>query len=108
MLNDSQLTPGGVLKDEGGGDGGLFKGIFVRYLAQLATEPAVAAATRARYVAFLKFNGESLYQKGMRKSDYLFNTNWTSQPSGAVDGSTQMSGVMMYEVLADLQARKLL
>jgi len=108
VLNDSQLAPGGVLKDEGGGDGGLFKGIFVRYLAQLATDPAVAAATRARYVSFLKFNGESLYQKGMRKSDYLFNTNWTSQPSGAVDGSTQLSGVMMYEIMADLQARKLL
>jgi predicted alpha-1,6-mannanase (GH76 family) len=108
VLNDSQLSPGGVLKDEGAGDGGLFKGILVRYLAQLATEPAVSATTRARYVSFLKFNGESLYRKGMRKSDYLFNTNWTTQPGGSVDGSTQMSGVMMFEVMADLQARKLL
>jgi predicted alpha-1,6-mannanase (GH76 family) len=108
VLNDSQLSPGGVLKDEGGGDGGLFKGILVRYLAQLATEPAVSATARANYVSFLKFNGESLYRKGMRKSDYLFNTNWTSPPSGTVDGSTEMSGVMLFEVMADLQARKLL
>ncbi|WP_233635805.1 glycoside hydrolase family 76 protein [Hymenobacter setariae] len=107
VLNDSQLAPGGVLKDEGGGDGGLFKGILVRYLAQLATDPGVAAATRARYVSFLKFNGESLYNKGTRRPQYLFNTNWTSQPGGTVDGSTQLSGVMMFEVMADLQARKL-
>lgn len=108
VLNDSQLSPGGILKDEGGGDGGLFKGILVRYLALLATEPAVPAATRASYVSFLKFNAESLYQKGTRKPQYLFNTNWTTQPSGTVDGSTQLSGAMMLEVMADLQARKLL
>jgi predicted alpha-1,6-mannanase (GH76 family) len=107
VVNDSQLSPGGVLKDEGGGDGGLFKGILVRYLAQLATEPAVSAATRANYVSFLKFNGESLYKQGMRRPQYLFNTSWTTQPGGTVDGSTQMSGVMMFEVMADLQARKL-
>jgi len=107
VLNDSQLAPGGVLKDEGGGDGGLFKGILVRYLAQLATDPAVASATRARYVSFLKFNGESLYNKGMSRPQYLFNTNWTSRPGGTVDGSTQLSGVMMFEIMADLQARKL-
>lgn len=108
VLNDSQLSPGGIVRDEGGGDGGLFKGILVRYLAQLATEPAVPAATRARYVSFLKFNGESLYKQGMSRPQYLFNTNWTAKPGGTVDGSTQLSGVMLFEVLADLQARKLL
>ncbi|NML64968.1 glycosyl hydrolase [Hymenobacter sp. RP-2-7] len=108
VLNDSQLSPNGILKDEGGGDGGLFKGILVRYLALLATEPTVPAATRANYVSFLKFNAESLYKKGTRKPQFLFNTNWTTQPGGTVDGSTQLSGVMLFEVMADLQARKLL
>ncbi|WP_205012978.1 glycoside hydrolase family 76 protein [Hymenobacter nivis] len=108
VLNDGQLSPGGVLKDEGTGDGGLFKGILVRYLAQLATEPAVSATNRANYVAFLKFNGQSLYQRATRRPQFLFNTNWTAAPSGTVDASTQMSGVMMFEILADLQARKLL
>ncbi|TGE04958.1 glycosyl hydrolase [Hymenobacter fodinae] len=108
VLNDSQLSPGGILRDEGGGDGGLFKGVLVRYLSLLATEPAVNEATRAKYIAFLKFNGESLYKQGMRRPQYMFNTSWTAQPGGTVDGSTQLSGVMMFEVLADLQARKLL
>lgn len=107
VLNDSQLSPGGVVGNEGGGDGGLFKGILVRYLSLLATEPAVSATTRASYVNFLKFNGESLYRRGTSRPQYLFNTNWTSPPGATVDGSTQMSGVMMFEVMADLQARKL-
>ena len=108
VLNDTQLSPGGVLKDEGGGDGGLFKGILVRYLALLATEPAVPATTRASYVSFLKFNGESLYKQATRRPQFLFNSNWTTPPGSAADASTEMSGVMLMEILADLQTRKLL
>ncbi len=107
-LQDPQLAPGGILRDEGGRDGGLFKGILVRYLALLATEPAVSAASRARYVAFLRANGESLCQRATRRPQYLFNTDWTSPPAAAVDASTQMSGVMLFEALASLQARKFL
>jgi len=108
VLNDSQLSPGGILKEEGNGDGGLFKGILVRYLNLLSMESAVSAANRANYVTFLKFNGENLYKRGTRKPQFIFNTNWTSLPGSPVDGSTQMSGVMMMEVMADLQARKVL
>ncbi|WP_086595944.1 glycoside hydrolase family 76 protein [Hymenobacter crusticola] len=108
VLNDSQLSPSGILKDEGNGDGGLFKGILIRYLNLLSTEAAVSAANKASYVSFLKFNGESLYKRGTRKPQFIFNTNWTSLPGSSVDGSTEMSGVMMLEVMADLQARKVL
>ncbi|MBW3128612.1 glycoside hydrolase family 76 protein [Hymenobacter profundi] len=108
VLNNTQLSPGGIMKDEGGGDGGLFKGVLVRYLTILATEPAVSATNRANYVSFLKFNGESLYSKGTRRPQYIFNTNWTTLPGTTVDGSTEMSGVMMLEALADLQARNVL
>lgn len=108
VLNDSQMAPSGILKDEGNGDGGLFKGILVRYLTGLATEPAVSAASRASYVSFLKFNGESLYKRGTRRPQFLFNTNWTALPGSSVESSTQMSGIMMLEALADLQARNVL
>lgn len=108
VLNDSQMAPGGILKDEGNGDGGLFKGILVRYLTGLAVEPAVNATNRANYVSFLKFNGESLYKRGTRRPQFLFNTNWTALPGSSVESSTQMSGVMLLEALADLQARNAL
>jgi predicted alpha-1,6-mannanase (GH76 family) len=31
-IKDLDISPGGLLKSEGQGDGGLFKGILVRYL----------------------------------------------------------------------------
>jgi predicted alpha-1,6-mannanase (GH76 family) len=34
-INDTDISPGGLLKSEGQGDGGLFKGILVRYLTLL-------------------------------------------------------------------------
>ncbi|MCR5890915.1 glycoside hydrolase [Hymenobacter sp. J193] len=108
VLGDADMAPGGILKNENAGDGGLFKGILVRYLAQLAVEPDVSATNRTSYINFLKFNGESSWKRGARRPPGLFNTNWTTLPQGAVESSTQMSGVMLMEVMADLQARKLL
>lgn len=108
VLSDGQLAPGGILRNENGGDGGLFKGILVRYLALLATEPGVRAADRASYISFLRRNGESLSKSATRRPQYLFNSSWTSLPAGSVDASTEMSGVMLLEIMADLQARKLL
>jgi predicted alpha-1,6-mannanase (GH76 family) len=34
-VSSGQLTSSSILKDEGGGDGGLFKGVFVRYFTKL-------------------------------------------------------------------------
>lgn len=108
VLRSEQLAPGGILKNENGGDGGLFKGILVRYLTLLATEPAVSAANRASYAAFLKANGESLTQRATQHPQYLFNSDWTTLPGPTVDASTELSGVMLLEALADLQARQAL
>lgn len=107
-LTDPTLSPNGILRNEGGRDGGLFKGILVRYLTLLAIEPATSAASRASYVRFLATNGQSLYQRATRRPQYLFGTNWASLPTDPVDASTEMSGVMLLEALADLQARHIL
>src|SRR5690606_24855062 len=39
MMTSPQQTSDGILKDEGQGDGGLFKGILIRYLTLLVENP---------------------------------------------------------------------
>ena len=96
-VDNVQFSPGGVLKDEG--NGSLFKGILVRYLTQLAEEGPTSAAAKAKYVNFLKFNAEILINRGTRRPGYVFSPNWNGPPAGIVDGSTQLSGVMLMETV---------
>ncbi|OQP45579.1 hypothetical protein A4H97_32265 [Niastella yeongjuensis] len=104
IVNDQQkFSPNGILKDEGAGDGGLFKGIFISYLNQLARLRELNRATRNQYVQFLKTNGESLLTKATYRPDYTFNSDWRSQPNGPkTDGSIQLSACMLLEALAGL------
>jgi predicted alpha-1,6-mannanase (GH76 family) len=93
----------GLLPEEGDGDGGLFKGILVRYLAEL-----VKAAPAERNVAeWLVGNGSLLWAAG-RSEAALFGTSWAAAPAARVTLSTQLSGVLLLEALAGLAAGGLL
>lgn len=109
VLHDSHFTTAdGVLKEKGGGDGGLFKGILIRYLTELALEEDVRQERRSAYIAFLRQNGEQLWEKGTSKPAILFSSDWSTLPKGPVDSSTQLSGVMLTEALARLDSLDLL
>lgn len=75
-LNNLVNSNDRLLKEEGSGDGGLFKGIFVRYFTQLILHPDLNASTRDRYVNFLKLNAETLWNQGTNKTLVLFGTYW--------------------------------
>lgn len=107
-LADPTLNPSGVLRDEGGGDGGLFKGVFVRYFTQLTLDPDLPADTRTRYANFLKFNAETLWRSGTTRPAVLYGTNWTSKPGTKTDLTTQLSGAMLMEAMALLKAKHVL
>jgi predicted alpha-1,6-mannanase (GH76 family) len=107
-LNSGQLTNAGLLKDEGGGDGGLFKGVFVRYLTRLIVDGNIDAGKKSLYVNFLKTNAQSLWTKGATKQPVLFNTNWATLPGSSVDFTVQLSGIMLCEAMAELQAKNLI
>lgn len=102
-LNSGQLTANGILKDEGGGDGGLFKGIFVRYFLKLITEGSPDAGKKTNYVNFLKKNGESLWSKATNKQLVLFGSGWDKQPGSNVDLTVQLSGIMLCEAMAEMK-----
>ena len=98
---DSLTVKGDVLQPEGNGDGGIFKGIFVRYLTQLIREGELDAATRSRYVTFLRNNAETLWQEG--NADGRFGADWREKPGSPSAMTPQLSGCMLMEALALLE-----
>lgn len=100
MMTSPKLTTEGVLRNEGQGDGGLFKGILVRYLTELIQEPAVSEADREEFVEFLQFNAETFYEKGLSRPGMLAGPDWRNAPEPKTDLTTQLSGLMLIEAAA--------
>lgn len=102
VINDTQrFSPNGILKGEGSGDGGLFKGIFIRYFVQLIQHGKLNNYTKSLYLKYIKANGESLLTKATYRPEYLFGSNWVTMPgSPKMDCSIQLSGIMLIEALA--------
>lgn len=103
MLN----TETGILQGEGTGDGGLFKGIFIRYFTLLIQHPDLPHYTRLKYVASIKVNATALYKKGFTSSGFLCGPYWGEAPSGTVGLTEQLSGAMLMEAMATLQQQQI-
>lgn len=108
LVADPNLTSNGIMKDEGQGDGGLFKAVAARYLTNLVQLTALDDADRSKYATFLQRNAQTLYYKGIARPSLLINSNWATQPSGSIDLTTQLSGVIMMEMAAKLKASSLI
>lgn len=87
-----------VLRDEGNGDGGLFKGIFMRYFVQLILEPNLNQAYANKFTTFLNNNADVLWRKGTYKKEaVLFGQNWTTAPVLTTQLTSQISGTTLIE-----------
>jgi len=104
LIADPNLTVNGILKSEGQGDGGLFKGVAVRYLTLLTELPDLDASSKTKYANFLKQNAQTLDVKGIGRPSMMISPDWTILPSGSTDLTTQLSGLMMIEAAAKLKA----
>lgn len=89
-----------LLKSEGDGDGGLFKGVFVRYFTQLILVPDLDQATKRRYFNFLKHNAEQLWKQGTNKQLVTYSSYWKNKPGSTTELTTQSSGAMLMEAAA--------
>ncbi len=107
-IADIELAPGGILKDEGQGDGGLFKGVFVRYLNLLINDKDAPAVNRDKYLQFMKFNAQTLYTKGIGRPSMMISPAWNKAPGASTDLTTQLSGIMLLEAAANLKNSGLL
>jgi predicted alpha-1,6-mannanase (GH76 family) len=108
LIADPNLSPNGILKSEGQGDGGLFKAVATRYLTGLVQLTALDESDRTKYAAFLQRNAQTLYYKGITRPSLMISPDWTMQPSGSTDLTTQLSGVIMMEAAARLKSASLI
>lgn len=99
----STLVSNSILKDESSGDGGLFKGIFIRYFTDLIQQDRLDAGAKRRYTQFLKTNAETLWTQGTNKSNVLFGTYWRTAPGASTGLTEQLSGCMLIEAAALLE-----
>lgn len=107
-VSSGHLVSNGILKDEGGGDGGLFKGVFVRYFTRLIINGNLSPDKKKNCIAFLKKNGETLWSKGTNKGLILFGSAWDKAPGNSNDLTIQLSGIMLIEAMAELEKLNLL
>jgi predicted alpha-1,6-mannanase (GH76 family) len=99
----ARMTRENVLVNGDNGDGGLFNGIFVRYLTRLIIEGDLPSSKRAAYANFLKINAETLWSKGTTLPAILFGADWKVQPGFNTSLTPQLSGVMLMEAMAELK-----
>ncbi|MDR1680470.1 MAG: glycoside hydrolase family 88 protein [Prevotellaceae bacterium] len=97
----------GILRSEGTGDGGLFKGIFIRYFVKLINDTNVEKAVRQQFHTFMVYNATTLWTSGTTKEgDYqsLFSDNWNSaRTSGTAGCQEHVSGCTLLEAMNVLQ-----
>jgi len=103
IMTSPKVTSAGLLKSEGQGDGGLFKGILVRYFTLLVQQPDLEENERSSFTNFLKFNAETFFTNGLSRSSMMCSPDWKKKPTSTTDLSTQLSGVMLMEAAARLK-----
>ena len=100
-----------VLRDEGSGDNGLFKGIFMRYFLELIQVNDLDNAYKNKYIVFLKNNAYTLWHNGVYKDgayidNLLFGTSWDTAPIATTQLTSQASGSMLMEMRIAYEAIK--
>ncbi|MBO6005163.1 MAG: hypothetical protein J6Q00_06265, partial [Verrucomicrobia bacterium] len=90
----------GILRDEGKDDGGLFKGIFMRYFVLLMLDDHIKPENRKQFSEFLYHNADVLWNRGRDRERCLFGASWAAAPEGSVTLTCQTSAVMFLEAVA--------
>jgi predicted alpha-1,6-mannanase (GH76 family) len=99
VISDDHLAPAGILKSEGGGDGGLFKGILVRYMTEMILSGHLPEERKPAYSRFLRNNAISLYHH-IKRPQMLVGPAWNKEADDVIDASIQLSGLMLLEAMA--------
>lgn len=105
ITDKSQLNAGqNVLRDEGKGDGGLFKGILMRYFVRLMKDPDIKPENARMFEDFFNHNVQVLWQEGKEEPLCLFGPDWTKAPGASTQLTSQTSACMTIEAKAWVDA----
>jgi predicted alpha-1,6-mannanase (GH76 family) len=88
----------GLLPNEGDGDCGLFKGIYVRYLMGLLKANPGLDEIRG----MLLKNADILWNSGRDRDTGLFGLSWDRKPGPTPDLSAHLSGIMLIEIASEV------
>lgn len=110
VATERRFSPGGILTGEGTGDGGLFKGIFMRYLQQFIRYKILDTTRQERYIRYYVQNAKSVWNAATQKPEIAFSNNWMDRlpVTQKRDMSTHVSGTMLFEQLAEMEREGLL
>lgn len=89
------VTDQRILKSEGQGDGGAFKGIFVRYMKLLVRDGG-----RIEFRPWMKANADAAW-RNRRPADDLMGNDWTAPPGAKIQSQTAASAVAVVLCFAD-------
>ena len=114
ILNDyNTFSPYGILyNNEGGGDGGLFKGILMRYMSQWILSGKLDEQRQERFINYFISNGKSVWQSALDYSIGIVGNTWferrnpialTDSRGSGYDASIHLSAVMLFELLDELE-----
>jgi predicted alpha-1,6-mannanase (GH76 family) len=100
---------GALYNGENTADGGLFKGIFMRYLSQLMIHGNLDANLKRSYSNFFRRNGENLWSAATLKPKIMFGKDWLNLPDTTyITSSNHIQGTMLFELLDELKRSNLL
>jgi predicted alpha-1,6-mannanase (GH76 family) len=89
------VTDQRILRNEGQGDAGAFKGIFVRYMKLLINEGG-----RTEFLPWMKANADAAW-RNRRPADNIMGGDWTKVPQTNVQSQTATSAVAVVINFAD-------
>jgi predicted alpha-1,6-mannanase (GH76 family) len=89
------VTDDHILRDEGQGDGGAFKGIFVRYMKLLTTEGG-----QTQFIPWMKINADTVW-RNRRVADNIMGNDWSTSTKAQIQSQTDCSAVSVVIEFAD-------
>ncbi|MBO4812120.1 MAG: AGE family epimerase/isomerase [Prevotella sp.] len=114
LLFGKWYSPKGIMNERQNynqDDGGLFKGIFIRYLAQWILSGKLDTEHQVRYTKWLLEQARSAELAALDKTWFVLNPYWTQQyniNNDVHDTSRQQTGLMLMEAVDELRRAGLL